>query len=157
MRDTKYIESKCFHTGVVPELIKQLKHPIMLRVPSCPLLWLPCLEEEISVNLKEGSQTSIGGLKGVCVSITRSQPSWTLMGDSGAVPETAFSTTINKTKNYGNFSWKAGVHPSIRVPDTCRIYAKVHWSCSGSRRPIKTLCVSFFFFWQLPVYLHYIR
>ena len=24
MRDTKYIESRCFHTGVVPELIKQL-------------------------------------------------------------------------------------------------------------------------------------
>ena len=23
-------------------------------------------------------------------------------------------------------------HPSSRVPDTCRIYAKVHWSCSGS-------------------------
>jgi hypothetical protein len=24
IRDTKYIESGCFHTGVVPELIKQL-------------------------------------------------------------------------------------------------------------------------------------
>ena len=32
MRDTKYVESRCFHTGVVPELIKPLKHPIMLRV-----------------------------------------------------------------------------------------------------------------------------
>jgi hypothetical protein len=32
MRDTKYIEIRCFHTGVVLELIKQLKHHIMLRV-----------------------------------------------------------------------------------------------------------------------------
>ena len=32
----------------------------------------------------------------MCVSVTRSQPNLTLMGDSGAVPETAFSTIINK-------------------------------------------------------------
>ena len=24
MRDSKYIESRCFHTGVVPEIIKKL-------------------------------------------------------------------------------------------------------------------------------------
>jgi hypothetical protein len=32
MRDTKYTEIRCFHTGVVPELIMQLISPIMLRV-----------------------------------------------------------------------------------------------------------------------------
>ena len=35
MRDTKDIDSRCFHTGVVPGLIKQLTShqlPIMLRV-----------------------------------------------------------------------------------------------------------------------------
>ena len=32
MRDTKSFESRRFHTGVVPELIKQLTHPIVLRV-----------------------------------------------------------------------------------------------------------------------------
>ena len=36
----------------------------------------------------------------MAVSVTRSQPNWTLMGDSGATPERLFSTTINKTPNY---------------------------------------------------------
>jgi hypothetical protein len=32
MGDIKCIESRCFHNGVVPELFKQLKHPIMFRI-----------------------------------------------------------------------------------------------------------------------------
>jgi hypothetical protein len=47
MRDAKYFESRCFHTGVVPELIKQLTSPIMLRVmyktAGRPLFRLPWL------------------------------------------------------------------------------------------------------------------
>jgi hypothetical protein len=33
------------------------------------IIWLPWLEEEISVTLKEGSQRSIGGLKRECVCV----------------------------------------------------------------------------------------
>ena len=71
MRDTKYNESRCFHTGVVSELISAIN--IMLRgmnkMPSCLLFWLPWLEEEMSVTLKERSQMTIEGLKGVCVCV----------------------------------------------------------------------------------------
>ena len=38
-------------------------------MPSCPLSWLPWLEENMSVTLKEGTQRSLGGLKGVCVCV----------------------------------------------------------------------------------------
>jgi hypothetical protein len=48
------------------------------------------------------------------------------MGDSGAVPETTFSTTINKTPNDGISPGRMVSHPSNRVPDTCRIYAYMH-------------------------------
>ena len=68
----------------------------------------------------------------IAISVTRSQPNRTLMGDSGAVPETVFSTTINKTPNYGISHGRMVSHPSNRDPDTCRIYAKVDWSFSGS-------------------------
>ena len=37
----------------------------------------------------------------MAVSVTRSQLNWTLVEYSGAAPETAFSTTINKTPNDG--------------------------------------------------------
>uniref|UniRef100_A0A674A608 Neurexophilin 4 n=1 Tax=Salmo trutta TaxID=8032 RepID=A0A674A608_SALTR len=36
-----------------------------IKMPRCPLFLLPWLEEEISVTLKEGSQGSTGGLKGM--------------------------------------------------------------------------------------------
>ena len=65
------------------------------------------------------------------VSVTRSQPNWTIMGDSEAAPETEFSTTINKTPNDGIYCGRIASHSSNRVLDTCRIYAKVYWSCSG--------------------------
>jgi hypothetical protein len=48
------------------------------------------------------------------------------MGDSGAVPETPFSTTINKTPNYGISHGRMTLYPSNRVPDTYVIYYKVH-------------------------------
>ncbi len=32
---------------------------------------------------------------------------------------------------WGNISWMNGVHPSSRHPETWRINAKAHWSCSG--------------------------
>ena len=72
MRDEKYFESRCFHTGVVSELINQLKHPIMLRVmyknAQLPIiLAIMARRRDLSDFEKEGSQMSIGGLKGVCV------------------------------------------------------------------------------------------
>jgi hypothetical protein len=49
------------------------------------------------------------------------------MGDSEAVFETTFSTTINnKTPNDGISHGRKALHPSIRVPDTCRIFGKEH-------------------------------
>jgi hypothetical protein len=41
-----------------------------------------------------------------------------------------FSTTNNKTQNDDISCGRMVSHPSNRVPDTCRIYAMVHWSCS---------------------------
>jgi hypothetical protein len=48
------------------------------------------------------------------------------MGDSGGVPKREFSTTINKTPNDGISHGRLMSHPSNKVPDTCRIYAKAH-------------------------------
>jgi hypothetical protein len=61
----------------------------------------------------------------MAVSVTRSQPNLTFLGDSAAA-ETAFSTTINKTPNDGISHGKMVSHPSYRVPDTSRIYAKAY-------------------------------
>ncbi len=38
-----------------------------------------------------------------------------------------------------NIFWKNGVHPSRRVPETCRINAKVHWSCPKTLQNAKML------------------
>jgi hypothetical protein len=58
------------------------------------------------------------------------------MGDSGVLPETAFSKT-KKTTNYGISHGRMGSHPSNRVPDTCRINAKAHLSCSARGDPTR--------------------
>jgi hypothetical protein len=50
----------------------------------------------------------------------------TLLGNYGDAPKTTFSTTINKTPNDGISCGRMVLHPSNRVPDTCRIYAKEH-------------------------------
>ena len=55
MRDTKYIESKCFHTGVVPDLIKQLKSMLRVMYKNAQF---HVSGLEISVTLREGSQRS---------------------------------------------------------------------------------------------------
>jgi hypothetical protein len=47
------------------------------------------------------------------------------MGGSGVAAETMVSTTI-KTPNDGISQARMVLHPSSRVPDICRIYAKVH-------------------------------
>ena len=129
-------------------------------MPSCPLFWLPWLELERSETLQEGSQRSIGGLKGECMSVTRSQPNWTLTGHSGAAPETSFPTTINRTQSYGIYYGRMGSHPSNWVPDTCRIYAKALWSCSGGswwpNALLRPFMLVFPLFWQFPVCLHLI-
>ena len=49
--------------------------------------------------------------------------------------ETAFYSTINKTPIMTFPIEKKVSHPSNRVPDTCRIYAKTHCSPSGSWWP----------------------
>lgn len=93
----------------------------------------------------------------VRVSVPQSQPNWTLMGDSWAAPETSFST-INETPNYWISRGGMLSHPSNRVQDACRIYAKSHLSCCGSswwpNALFKTLLV-FPLFWQLTVYMLY--
>ena len=62
--------------------------------------------------------------------------------------ETAFSTTINKNQNYGISHGRMVSHPSNRI------YAKVHWSCSGGLWWPNALLRHFMFplFWQLPVH-----
>ena len=81
------------------------------------------------------------------------------MGDSGAAPETAFSITINKTPHYDISCGRMVSYLSNRVPDTCRIYAKVHWNWSDSwcPPPLRHFMLVFPLFWQLPVaqYLYY--
>ena len=73
------------------------------------------------------------------ISVTRSQPSWTLMGDSGAGPETAFSTAIIKTLNYWISHGRMVLRPNS-VPDTCGIglcpsaCTSVHQQSEVSRR-----------------------
>ena len=77
------------------------------------------------------------------------------MGDFGVAPETAFFTIINKTPNYGIYHGRMKLHPSNRVPDTCRIYAKVYWNCSGLRWPnalLRHFMLVFPLFWQFPLY-----
>ena len=111
---------------------------------------------------------TVRSLKGVyacicaCVSVTRSQPYGTLMGDSGVVAKTVFSTTINKTPNDGISRGRIVLHPSNRVPDHCRIYTKVDWSCSGglwSNALLKHFMLVFPLYCQqyiLAYYLHFI-
>jgi hypothetical protein len=60
--------------------------------------------------------------------------------------ETVFSTTINKTPNDGISRGRMVLHPSDKVPETSRIYVKVHWSLWLAQRPIKTLCWYFLYF-----------
>ena len=91
------------------------------------------------------------------VLVTRSQLNWILMGDSGAAPETVFSTTINQTPNYGILHVRMVLHPSNRVPDNCSIYAMVHWSCSGLWWPnalLRHFMLVFPLFCQIPCMLH---
>ena len=83
---------------------------------------LPWLEEQISATLKEESQRIIGSLKCVCVSVTSSQSNCTLMGDSGAAPETAAPSTKHQIMEFLVEEWCCS--PPDRVPDT--IYATVH-------------------------------
>uniref|UniRef100_A0A4W5MXW5 Phosphoinositide phospholipase C n=1 Tax=Hucho hucho TaxID=62062 RepID=A0A4W5MXW5_9TELE len=71
-----------------------------------------------------------------------------------------FSTTINKTPNNLISRGRMGLHSSNRVPDTWRICAKVHWSCSGSWCPntlLRHFMLVFPLFWQLPVYKPFSR
>lgn len=58
--------------------------------------------------------------------VTRSWLSWTLMGNFGAPCLTELTTirTLNEEISF----YKKGIHLSSRVQETCRLYAKVHWS-----------------------------
>jgi hypothetical protein len=59
------------------------------------------------------------------------------------------------TPNDGISCGRIVLHPSNRVPDTCRIYAKANWCCSGGSRWPNTLLIQFMLtfplIWQLPV------
>jgi hypothetical protein len=72
-------------------------------------------------DFEKGVSKELGGIKGVCLS-----PNSTLIGETEVVPETAFSTNINKTPNYVISCGRMVSHPSNRGPDTCRIYANAY-------------------------------
>lgn len=55
-------------------------------------------------------------------------PNCTPMGDFGLK---VFSTTIIKTPAERIYFGRMEYCPLSTVPDTCRSYTKVHWSCSG--------------------------
>ncbi len=62
---------------------------------------------------------------------------WWRVGDKlREKPECLTPTVIFCGGHFAGMVWvhfqKSGVHPSRRVPETCRINAKAHWSCSGS-------------------------
>ncbi len=59
------------------------------------------------------------------------KPNWTHMGDFGPTCYTALPTTTIKTTNEGISSGRMIFHLSRRVPVTCQVNAKLHWSCSG--------------------------
>ena len=131
-------ERRCFHTGVVPELIKQLKHSIMLRVmyknSQLPVILAIMARRYLSYFEKGVSKENRGFTGCVCVSVTRSQPNWTLMGDSGAVPETVFSTTINKTPKYGISHGRMLSHPSKLLGSMPRRIEAVLAVCGAQHR-----------------------
>ena len=63
---------------------------------------------------------------------------WTLTGDSGAAPETEFSTTINKTPNDGISHGRSVSYPSNRVPNTGTLLESMprcDGHCSGAWWP----------------------
>nr|XP_046224442.1 uncharacterized protein LOC124048074 [Oncorhynchus gorbuscha] len=75
------------------------------------------------------------------VSVATSQPNRTLLERRLRQP----STTIKKTPNYGISGGRMVLHPSSRVSDTCRIYAKVSWKrfcLAEAQHPIQTLVES---------------
>jgi hypothetical protein len=94
----------------------------------------------------------------MAASDTTSQPNWRLMGDSGAAPETVFPPPSAKHQLMEFLFEELCCHPSNRVPDTCRISVKVHWSCSGSlvdQCPVNTLYVGVSFILSVsPVVMH---
>ncbi len=67
----------------------------------------------------------------VACAVTRSQPNKTPTGNFDVL-DSALRHHHQSTK-WGNIFWK-NVNPGSRAPESCRIYAKVHWSCSGSSR-----------------------
>jgi transposase len=79
---------------------------------SFPLFWLPWLEEEVSITLKEGFLKEHAQ---ACVSpdLNPIENVWEIIPPS------------KKTPNYGISRGRMS-HPSHRVPYTCRIYAKAH-------------------------------
>ena len=69
------IESRCFHTGVGPELIKQFKHPIMLRVMykrAQFLIILATMTRRDLSDLERGVSKEHKGFKRVCVCVPQS-------------------------------------------------------------------------------------
>lgn len=62
----------------------------------------------------------------------------TAFGDSRIQPERTSTRDIgafhqyNQNTNWRKIFWKNNVQCSSTLPETCRINAKVHWSCSGT-------------------------
>ena len=73
----------------------------------------------------------------MAVSVTRYQPNW----DINPTPETAFSTTINKTTNDGISCGRTVSHPSNTFPDTF-CYQSIEHACIITYIPKYCLCPS---------------
>jgi hypothetical protein len=111
-------------------------------MPSCPLVWLTWLEEDISVT------RSIGDLNGMGVSVARSRPNWFCSCACQCFP------TPTKTPNYGISCRRMLSDPSnssqtLRTQNLCQGALKLFW------RLVVSQChftFEFPLFWQLPVH-----
>ena len=76
------------------------------------------------------------------------------MVNSGVVPEAAFSTTNNKTPNYGIPHGRMMFYPSNRVPDTPESMPRRIESvlARGGTMHYEDTMLVFPLFWHIPVY-----
>jgi hypothetical protein len=92
------------------------------------------------------ARRDLGGLNGVCMCecmcVCLSHQISTQLNTYGRFWSGAWDSVFHHHQQQNNDGISHGrmvTHPSNRI------YAKVHWSCSGAQRPIKTLCWGFLY------------